>query len=101
MPETQDQWKCTPFNQVTNELVAAWSHQVRIPGRYIRDIQNGIGTVDGRPGKNNLPQGIQIPNTTVHIEEEQDNIGKIELAMAVAVSEIEAMDPQSLEEVMR
>ena len=25
-PETQDQWKCTPFNQVTDELVAAQSH---------------------------------------------------------------------------
>ena len=34
---TQDQWKCTPFNWVTDELVAAQSCQTRIPGRYIRD----------------------------------------------------------------
>ena len=48
-PTTQDQWKCTPFNQVTDELVAAQSCRTRIPGRYIRDIQNSIGTADGRP----------------------------------------------------
>ena len=53
-----DQWKCAPFNQTTDELVTAQSCQIRIPGRYVRDIQNGIGTVDGRPGRNNLPQGI-------------------------------------------
>ena len=53
-----DQWKCAPFNRTTDELVAARSRRIRIPGRYVRDIQNGIGTVDGRPGRNNLPQGI-------------------------------------------
>ena len=37
----------------------------------------------------------------MQIEGEKDNIGQIEHAMAAAVSEIEAMDPQSLEEVMR
>ena len=96
-----DKWKCAPFNWTTDELVAARSHRIRIPGRYVRDIQNGIGTVDDRPGRNNLPQGIRIPETTVQIEGEQENTEQIEHAMATAVSEIEAIDPQSLEEAMR
>ena len=98
---TPDQWKCIPFNRVTDELVAARSCRIRIPGRYIRDIQNGIGTADGRPGKSNLPQGIQIPESRMQIEGEQENTRQIEHAMAAAVSEIEAIDPQSLEEAMR
>ena len=37
----------------------------------------------------------------MQIEGEQENTGQIEHAMAAAVSEIEAIDPQSLEEAMR
>jgi Reverse transcriptase (RNA-dependent DNA polymerase) len=42
----------------------------------------------------NLPSGLQVPIT------ETNNKEQVELAMAAAVSEIEAIDPQSLEEAM-
>ena len=100
--DPQDQWQCTPFNRVTDELVAARSGRIRIPTRYVRDIQNGVGTADNRPSRPNLPTGIQIsePTTQPEIEGETNHLGQIEHAMASAVSEIEAIDPQSLEEAM-
>ena len=95
--------KISGFNRGTDELVAAQSHQIRIPARYIKDIQNGVGTADNRPSKPNLPTGIQIPDPTreLEIEGETNHLGQIEHAMASAVSEIEAIDPQSLKEAIQ
>jgi Reverse transcriptase (RNA-dependent DNA polymerase) len=93
-----------PLNQMANKPEtpqnpeALQSCRTRIPTRYIKDIQSGVGTADGRPGKLNLPPGIQIPNPTTQVEEETEDAGQIKHAMAAAISEIEAFDPQSLEE---
>ena len=105
----QEQWRYAPLNRVTDELVAARSKRTRIPTRYVRDIQSGIGTADGRPGKTNLPVGMQtvepIDKSTASINESNTPIEatsepepQIEHAMAAAVSEIEAIDPLSLDE---
>ena len=56
---------------------------------------------DNRPSKSNLPQGIQISQPTAQNEEETKDTNQVELAMATMVSEIEAIDPQSLEEAMK
>jgi Reverse transcriptase (RNA-dependent DNA polymerase) len=89
-----DKWLETPFNRVTDELIAARSCWVKIPSRYIRDIQKGVGIVDNWPSQPNLPSGLQLPITEMNDKEQ------IELVMAAAVSEIEAIDPQSLKEAM-
>ena len=52
-------------------------------------------------GRINLPIGIQVPNSTTQIEEETDDTGQIELAMAVTISKIEAINPLSLDEAMK
>ena len=65
-----------------------------MPTRYVKEIQSGIGTTDGRPGKSNLPPGIQISEPISEIEGETEDNGQMEHAMAAAISEIEAMDPQ-------
>ena len=56
---------------------------------------------DNRPSKSNLPPGIQIPQPTAQNEEEAKDTNQVEIAMATAVSEIEAIDPQSLKEAMK
>ena len=94
----QSKWRYAPFNRVTDELVAARSKRTRIPTRYVRDIQSGIGTAEGRPGKTDLPTGIQIADPMAQIEGETKPEHQIEHAMAAAISEIEAIDPLSLEE---
>ena len=81
--------------------VATRSRRVKIPTRYVREIQSGIGTADNRPGKPNLPAGMQIPEPIPQIEGETEDNGQMERAMAAAVSKIEAIDPQSLEEARR
>ena len=55
---------------------------------------------DHWPSRPNLPPGLQIPDPIVLVKEETEDIGQIELAMAAAISEIEAIDPLSLEEAM-
>ena len=67
----------------------------------MKEIQSGVGTADGRPGKTNLPHGMRISEPISEIEGETRDDGQIEHAMAAAISEVEAIDPQSLEEVMR
>jgi hypothetical protein len=84
-------------NQEANE---PRSRRTRIWTRYIRDIQSGIGTTDGRPGKTNLPAGMQIPEMIPQVEGETEDTGQIEHAMAAAVSKIVAIDPLSLEKAM-
>ena len=74
--------------------------QEYLPDIHIRDIQSGIGTADNRPGRSNLPAGIQISEQITHIEGETEDTDQTELAMAAAISEIEAIDPLSLEEAM-
>ena len=97
-PTLLDQWWYALFSQVTDGLVTARSQQTRIPSQYVRDIQSGIGISDRRI---NLPTGIQVPNNTTKIEEETDDTGQIELAMAAAISEIKVIDPLSLDEAMK
>jgi hypothetical protein len=97
----EDQWLGTPFNRVTDELVAARTRRVRMPSRIIQDIQKGLGTADNRPNKPDLPAGIQIPESENLLIEGENNEGQIEYGMAAAISEAEAIDPQSLEEAMR
>ena len=95
--DKQDQWQQTLQNQAINK---PRSHGTRISTRYIRDIQSGIGTADNRPSKSNLPAGIQISEQIAQIEGETEDTGQTKLVMAAAVSEIEAIDPLSLEEAM-
>ena len=94
--DKQDQQQQALQNQMENE---PQSHRTRIPTRYIKDIQSSIGTTDGRTG--NLPTGIQLPKTITEEEEEPEDANQIEHAMVVAVSEIKAIDPLSLEEAMK
>ena len=76
------------------------SHQIKKPARYIREIQSGAGTADNRPGRPNLPAGIQMPELILEIQGEREDKGQLEHAMAATISEIEAIDPQSLNEAM-
>jgi hypothetical protein len=85
------------LNQETNK---PRSCRTRILTRYIRDIQSGIGTTDGKLKKTNLPAGIQIPKMIPQVEGETEDTSQIEHAMAAAVSKIEAINPPSLEEAM-
>ena len=100
-PQQQKQNRSASSNQVADESVAIRSQRTRIPTRYVRDIQSGVGTADNRPGKSNLPIGIQIPKLITQLEGETEDDGQIKHAMATAVSEMEAIDPQSLEEATR
>ena len=59
---------------------------------YIKNIQSRVGTADNQSSQPDLPSGIQVPITEMNNEEQ------IELVMAAVVSEIEAINPQSLEE---
>ena len=77
------EWRYAPFDHVTDELVAAWSHQTRVPTRYVREIQTGIGTVDGR--KTKLPTGMWIDKLTTEDEEEAGDNTQIEHAMAAVL----------------
>lgn len=96
----KDQWLGTPFNRVTDELVAARSRRIRFPSRYVKDINNGLGSADDRANKPNLPHGLQVPIATEKIEGETEFDSQIESAMAAAISEIEGTDPLSLQEAM-
>jgi Reverse transcriptase (RNA-dependent DNA polymerase) len=53
---------------------------------------------DSRPGKSNLLPGIQAPNPMTQVEGKTEDAGQVEHAMAAAVSEIKAINPQSLKE---
>ena len=98
---SQDQNQLNPSEQVRNKPVNTRSQRTCIPTRYIREIQSGIGTMDGRPRKTDLPTGIQVPAPITEIEGENEDKGQLEHAMAAAISEIKVINPQSLEEVMR
>ena len=87
-----------PQNPVTNK---SQSRRTRIPTRYVREIQRGVRTTDGRSGRTNLPTGMQMPRPTTQVEGETEDTGQIKHAMVAATSEIEAIDPLSLEEAMR
>ena len=88
--------------QVPLELIAtSRSHWIKRPTRYVKDIQSGIGTADNRPEKPNLPAGIQISEPILDIEGEKEDDSQLEHAMAAAISEIKAINPQSLKEAMR
>ena len=76
------------------------SCQIKKPARYIREIQSGTATADNRPGRPNLPAGIQMPELILEIQEEREDKGQLEHAMAAAISEIKAIGPQSLNEAM-
>ena len=67
----------------------------------MKDIQSGIGTADDRPGKPNLPAGIQISKLILEIEGEKEDDSQLEHTMAAMISKIEVINPQSLEEAMR
>ena len=95
---TDKQNQHVPENQATSE---ARSQRTRTPTRYIKDIQSGVGMINDRSGKLNLPVGIQIPKPITQIQRETADTSQIEHAMTIAVSEIEAIDPLSLEEAMR
>lgn len=62
----------------------------------MKDNQNGLGTAENWLRKPDLPSGIQVP-----ITETSDEEGQIEVSMVTTVSEIEAIDPQSLKEAMQ
>ena len=98
---SQDQNQLDPSEQVRNKPVNTRSQRTCIPTRYIREIQSGIGTTDGRPRKTDLPTGIQVPAPIAEIKGENEDEGQLEHAMAAAISEIKVINPQSLEEVMR
>ena len=94
----QDQNPSTSSNQKVNEPTTTRSQRIRIPTRYVRDIQSGIGTVDGQTGRNDLPSGIHISKPILEIEGENESEGQIEHAMAADIPEIEAINPISLDE---
>ena len=75
--------------------------KIKRPTRHVKDIQSSIGTADDRPGKPNLPAGIQISELILEIEGEKEDDGQLEHAMVSTISKIKAIDPQSLEEAIR
>ena len=67
----------------------------------VKDIQSSIGIADNRPGKSNLPPGIQVPQQIAQSEGKTEDTSQVELAIATTVSGIKAINPQSLEEAMK
>jgi hypothetical protein len=55
--DKQNQQHQVSSSQTTDE---PRSHRTRMPTRYIKDIQSGIGTTDGRSGKSNLPPVLRL-----------------------------------------
>ena len=99
-PTNKTKWRYAPFNQVTDKLVAACSRQIWMPSRYVRDIQNGVGSADNRRRKTNLPVGIRVSDETeVEGEIRESDSGQIKHAMAATISELEAIDLLSLEKM--
>ena len=96
--KTDNQPLKQPSNNPTTELSTAQSRRTRIPTRYVREIQSGISTTDGRPGRSDLPPGICISGPILEIEGENKGEGQIEHAMAVDIPEIKAINPLSLDE---
>ena len=96
-----NQHQSTPSKPIPDELTTSRSCRTRKPTRYVKEIQSGIGTADGRPGKSNLPPRMQTFKLTLEIEGETEDNSQLEHAIATAISEIEVIDPQSLEEVMQ
>ena len=94
-----DQQQSVSTSQTTDEPEAR-SRRTRIPTRYVRDIQSGVGTTDGRSRRSNLPPGMRIPEPITEVEGETEDTGQVEVAMAAAISETEAIDPLSLKEAM-
>ena len=95
-----NQTPSAPSTTIPDKPTTTRSKRIKIPTRYVRDIQSGIGTIDGRPVKSSLPSGIRISELISEIEGETEDDCHFEHAMAAAISEIEAIDPQSLEEAM-
>ena len=86
--KTDNQPLKQPSNNPTTEFSTAWSRKTRIPTRYVREIQSGIGTTDGRPRRSDLPPGICISEPILKIEGENKGEGQIEHAMAVDIPKI-------------
>ena len=95
-----------PPNQVLtdeSEPVTGRSRRLKMPSRYIQEIQEGIGAADNCVSRPKFSTGMQIPEPK-NLPKEDKNLntdGQIERAMAAAISKIEAVDPQSLEEARR
>ena len=97
---SQNRKHSLPNPESSQSLASTRSQRIRIPTRYVKDIQRGIGTIDGSE-KSNLPKGMQISEPIAQIEKEVEDENQIEHAMATVVSEMEAIDPLSLEEARR
>ena len=86
--KTDNQPLKQPSNDPTTEPSTAQSQRTRIPTRYVREIQSGISTTDGRPGRSDLPPGICI---SLEIEGENEGEGQIEHAMAVDIPKLQPL----------
>ena len=96
------------FEQEPVDSTEERTKRIRKESAYVRRLREGVeGSTEGRPKAPQLPKGIQsIPEASTEsgalVDDEKaiPAVG-IEYAMATAVAESEAMDPQSLEEARR
>jgi hypothetical protein len=84
------------------------SSRTRKPSQYIRDIQAGKGSAQGK-NRPELPRGMTVPEATIEeVAEEEDgnDHGQLEevipgVAMAAKMAEAHGLEPVSLAEAMK
>jgi hypothetical protein len=71
------------------------SSRARLPSQYVRDIQSGKFSADGKT--KSLPRGIRNPDNA-DLPQLDEEVGGV--AMAAVMSDAEALEPRNLKEAM-
>ncbi|KIL56039.1 hypothetical protein M378DRAFT_42697, partial [Amanita muscaria Koide BX008] len=85
----------TPIPPVTPMQPVRRSSRTRLPSQYVRDIQSGKFSADGKT--KSLPRGIQNPENA-DLPQLDEEVGGV--AMAAVMSDAEALEPRNLKEAM-
>ena len=103
----QNNYLGADFNRADVEEPAARSQRIRKPSAYVKQLQSGSFTSDGRRNQPFFPKGLQTANEweadtgAAGMDEDIVEIGCMEFAMAAVIAEAEALDPATLEEARR
>ena len=107
-PTSQPDHLGPEFERPPEESTSGRTQRIRKESAYVRRLREGVeGSTEGRAKGPQLPKGIQsIPEASTETgalgnDEYAIPLVGIEFAMATAIAESEAMDPQSLEEARR
>ena len=99
--ETRGPPPSVPEPQQAVQNIEERSKRFRKPSKYVRSLQEGEGTIDGRSSHSKIPLGIQLDEIMSEEDGEANEQGGVEQAMAATISEAEALDPTSLEDAKR